>query len=280
MLDNTQKYELKNLAVKIRMGAVHAIAKAVLPAGHIGGAMSIAEVLAVLYGKEMDTDPADPKKFDRDTLVLSKGHTAPALYAVLAEKGFFPREWLDTMNYGGTNLPSHVDRLKVPGVDATAGSLGQGLSIALGIALANRIAGCDRYSYCIVGDGESQEGQVWEAAMYAAHEKVDHLIAFVDWNKKQLDGDLSEVCDMGSFEEKFRAFGWFAQTVDGHDVEQIDDAIQRAKAQSGKPSVIVLDTVKGKDALDIETLKYNHVAPIGPEKYDQLMAHFQSELVS
>lgn len=278
MLNTIQKKELNNLAVKIRMNAVHAIAKAILPAGHIGGAMSIAEVLAVLYGVEMDVDPKEPGKFERDTLVLSKGHTAPALYGVLAEKGFFPKDWLDTMNFGGTNLPSHVDRLKVPGVDATAGSLGQGLSIALGIALANRIVGCEKYSYCIVGDGEAQEGQVWEAAMYAAHQKADHLIAFIDWNKKQLDGDLTEICDMMDFEDKFRSFGWHAQTVNGHDVEAIYDAIENAKTMQGKPSVIVLDTVKGKDALDIETMKYNHVAPIDGEKYKQLMAHFERKL--
>lgn len=198
------------------LGAVRAIAESVAHAGHLGGSMSIAEVLTVLYGEVMHIDPKHPKRQDRDTLVLSKGHSAPGLYGVLAATSFFSDDLLSTMNYGGTNLPSHADILKVPGVDATAGSLGQGLSIAVGMAMANRLTECSRYAYCIIGDGESQEGQIWEAAMYAAHQNLDHLITFMDYNKKQLDGYVDDICSLGNPAEKFKAFGRNVWSVDGH----------------------------------------------------------------
>lgn len=278
MLNEERVAELNRLAAKIRLGAVRAIAESVVHAGHLGGSMSIAEVLAVLYGEIMYVDPTDPHKADRDTLVLSKGHSAPGLYGALAAKGFISEDVLSTMNYGGTQLPSHADMLKVPGIDATAGSLGQGLSIAVGIALANRLLDCKRYSYCIIGDGESQEGQIWEAALYAAQQKADHVIAFLDYNKKQLDGYVDDICSLGDPAGKFKAFGWDVQTVDGHNVAEIYDAVIAAKSQTGKPSMIVLNTVKGKDALEFENAVYNHAGPIFPEFYERLKAHFQTKI--
>lgn len=278
MLEKEKIVELNKFAAKIRLGAVRAIAESVVHAGHLGGSMSIAEVLAVLYGEVMDVDSKEPKKQMRDTLVLSKGHSAPGLYGALAAKGYFSEDVLSTMNYGGTNLPSHADMLKVPGVDATAGSLGQGLSIAVGIAIANRLIDCDKYSYCIIGDGESQEGQIWEAAMYAAQQNLDHLVGFLDYNKKQLDGYVDDICSLGDPAEKFKAFGWNVWAVDGHDVEQIYDAIVAAKDSKGKPSMIILNTIKGKDALDFENVTYNHAGPVLPDFYERLKAHFQAKI--
>lgn len=278
MLTPEQVNAFQKLAAKIRMGAIRAIAESDGHSGHLGGSMSICDLLAVLYGGVMDVDPKQPQKFDRDTFVLSKGHTAPALYGALAAAGFFPGDVLSTMNYGGTSLPSHADRLKVPGVDVTAGSLGQGLSIAVGITLANQIAGCDKYTYCVIGDGEAQEGQIWEAAMYAAHRKLDHLITFIDFNKKQLDGYVKDVCDLGNPDEKFQAFGWYVQRINGHDMEQIYDATTNAKAHKGQPSFIVLDTIKGKDALEFEEMMFNHAVPVSVEQYESLKHHFSAEL--
>lgn len=278
MLNEEKVMELNRLAAKIRLNAVRAIAESVAHAGHLGGSMSIAEVLAVLYGEVMNIDPKKPKKYDRDTLILSKGHSAPGLYGALAATGFFDEELLSTMNYGGTNLPSHADMQKVPGVDATAGSLGQGLSIALGIALANRLTECDKYSYCIIGDGEAQEGQIWEAAMYAAQQNLSHLIAFLDYNKKQLDGFVDDICSLGNPEEKFKAFGWNVWMVDGHDVKKIYEAVSEARQSREKPSMIILNTIKGKDALEFENVLYNHAGPITPEFYEALKTYFQKKI--
>jgi transketolase len=228
--------------------------------GHIGGALSIVEALAVLYWKELKADPAAPRAADRDRLVLSKGHAGPALYSALALRGFFPEEWLHTLNKGGTNLPSHCDRNRTPGIDMTTGSLGQGISAACGIALANRIDGRKVFTFAIIGDGESDEGQVWEAAMFAAHNRLDHLVAFTDNNRMQIDGSTAEIMNLDAagsdFVAKWKAFGWESERVDGHDVAAIDAAVVRAKARAeaalagspGKPTMIVLDTVKGKGA--------------------------------
>ena len=214
-------------------------------AGHIGGAMSIVETLAVLYGSEMRCDPSNPNWEGRDRLVLSKGHAGPALYATLSLKGFFPKEMLSELNQGGGRLPSHVDRNKTPGVDMTTGALGQGISAAIGMALGCRMNKSDSLTYLIVGDGECNEGQIWEGAMFAAAHKLDNLITFVDWNKQQLDGFTKDVLDMGDIGDKFRSFGWFVQTVNGHDIDEILNAVVAAKAHKGSPSVIVLDTIKG-----------------------------------
>ncbi len=230
--------------------------------GHVGGAMSIIETLAVLYGSEMHIDPKNPGLETRDKFVMSKGHAGPSLYATLALKGYFPLENLMTLNQGGTTLPSHCDRLKTPGVDMTTGSLGQGISTAIGLALGDRLMGRkDCYTYLMLGDGECNEGQVWEGAMFAAHYKLDHLIAFVDLNKQQLDGKTDDVMYMGDMVEKFTAFGWNTVKVDGHNVDAIKDAIDAAKAQSGKPSMIILDTVKGHGCLLAESMfPCHHIA--------------------
>ena len=215
--------------------------------GHVGGSLSIADVLAVLYEKHMDVDPRDPKRANRDCLVLSKGHAGPAWYATLALKGFFPLEWLDTLNKLGTRLPSHANINLTPGVDMTAGSLGQGLSCACGLALGKKLCGDNHTVYVICGDGELQEGQNWEGAMFAAAKGLDNVIVFVDNNKLQIDGPTADVCAIEDIAAKFDAFGFTTVRIDGHDHKAIDKAITKAKKdRHGRPHCIVLDTVKGK----------------------------------
>lgn len=213
--------------------------------GHIGGAMSVVETLAVLYGEVMNYDPKNPAMPDRDWLVMSKGHAGPALYACLALKGFFPTDMLLELNQGGGRLPSHCDRLKTPGIDMTTGSLGQGISTAIGVALGNRLDERANTVYFILGDGECNEGQVWEGAMLAPHLKLDNLVGFVDLNKQQLDGLTDEVLNMGDMEKKWNSFGWNTVKVNGHDVGEIYEAVMSAKSVKGKPTMIILDTVKG-----------------------------------
>ena len=255
-MENKKKKELEIFAAQIRLETFKELAT--LGFGHVGGAMSIADVLAVLYGDVMNIDPNNKDWEERDYFSLSKGHAGPALYATLALKGFFPTEMLKTLNQNGTKLPSHCSRAHTPGVDLTTGSLGQGISTAVGTALASRVLGGENYAYCIVGDGECDEGQVWEAALFAAHQKLDNFVLFVDANKKQLDGDVADICDLNSIEEKFRAFNWHVQSVDGHDVGEIGDAVELAKAWKGQPSVIVLNTVKGKGCELAEKVAFNH----------------------
>ncbi len=237
--------------------------------GHVGGSLSIVDLLAVLYSKHMHVDPADPKMDDRDKLVLSKGHAGPALYATLALKGFFPMEWLDTLNKLGTRLPSHVNVNLTPGVDMTAGSLGQGLSAACGIAIADKLKGVDRYVYVITGDGELQEGQNWEGAMFAAQKRLDHVIVFVDNNKLQIDGATQNIINVEDIEAKFAAFGFDTQRVDGKDLEALDRAIVQAKsAHNGKPQCIVMETVKGKGVSFYETMGAGvHSTTVTDEQY-------------
>lgn len=256
--------EMKRLSADIRIETIREIAEAGF--GHIGGSASIADVLSVLYSGVMNVDSKNPTWENRDWLVLSKGHCAPALYAVLALKGFFPMDWLKTLNKGGTNLPSHADRLRVPGVDMSTGSLGQGISAAVGVALANKLLGRNSYTYCIVGDGECNEGQVWEACESASHYKLDHFINFVDWNKKQLDGRLEQICNPISLENKFKAFGFDVQTVKGYDVEEIYNAIMIAKNNTGKPQCIILDTIKGLGVKLAEEQDFNHYLTFNHEK--------------
>lgn len=226
--------------------------------GHVGGSMSIAELLAVLYFSQMTVDPGRPNLKDRDRLVLSKGHCGPALYSTLALRGYFPRDWLETLNRGGGRLPLHCDMNKTPGVDLTTGSLGLGLSAGLGAALGNRIQGIAAWTYVILGDGELDEGQVWEAAMSAAQFRADRLIVFVDYNKMQIDGTTREVMDLGDIAGKWQSFGWHVQRVGGHDTAALNDAVEAAKAAQGLPSVIILDTVKGKDVFFAEGLVASH----------------------
>lgn len=259
--------EMRRLSADIRIWTLRELAEAGF--GHIGGSASLADVLAVLYGGVMKIDPENPKWEDRDWFVLSKGHCAPALYATLALKGFFPMDWLKTLNKGGTNLPSHADRLKVPGVDMSTGSLGQGISAAVGIAYANRQQGKDSWTYCVLGDGECNEGQVWEACQTANQFKLDHLVLFVDWNKKQLDGTVEAINDPVNLEEKFRAFGFDATTVKGYDVGEIYEAIEKAKANPGKPHCIVLDTYKGLGIDFAEPVEFNHYLTFGPEEAEE-----------
>ncbi|MHB1419710.1 MAG: transketolase [Bacillota bacterium] len=247
---------MRRLSADIRIETIKALTEAGF--GHIGGSASIADVLAVLYGGVMNIDPKNQTWENRDWLILSKGHCGPALYAALALKGYFPMDWLKTVNQPGTRLPSHCDRLKTPGIDMTTGSLGQGMSSAVGIALSNRMRGKDSYTYCILGDGEIQEGQVWEGAQTAAHFELDHFILFVDSNKKQLDGRIFEINKPFDVEEKFRAFGFHVQTVKGYDVNEIYNGIERAKAIEGQPSVIILDTFKGLGVSFAERVEFNH----------------------
>ena len=256
MLDEKQIKELTAKAVEIRALTLDALGY--LGVGHIGGCMSLVEVLTLLYYRHMKIDPKNPRKRDRDQLVVSKGHAGPTLYSILADKGFFPIEKLHTLNKGGTDLPSHCDRNLTPGIDMTTGSLGQGLSAAIGIALGNRLDGIQSTVFAIIGDGESNEGQVWEAAQAAAQFRLKHLIAFTDYNKLQLDGFMYEIMDIEDITSKWVSFGWFVQRVNGHDFGQMDLAIERAKAEPFRPSMIVLDTIKGKGVDFAENLVTNH----------------------
>ena len=246
--------------------------------GHAGGALSAADVMAVLYGDVMKIDPKDPMWEERDRFVLSKGHAGPALYATLALKGYFPIEILETLNQNGTTLPSHPDRNKTPGVDMSTGSLGQGFSQAAGLAMGFKLLGRPNKVYCIVGDGECNEGQVWEAALFAGHRELDNLVLFIDVNNKQLDGYTDEICKMGDFTDKFRAFGWDTQCIDGHDVGEIAEAIENSKAVTDKPSAIVLNTVKGKGAAFIEEMYLNHHINLEPDDVDGAIAELEKVL--
>lgn len=229
--------------------------------GHIGGAMSVVEILAVLYNDVMRYDAQNPKKEDRDRLVMSKGHAGVALYSALSLKGFFPKETLKTVNKNGTILPSHCDMNLTPGVDMSTGSLGQGASTALGLALGQKMRGFEANTFLIIGDGECNEGQVWESVMLAAHKKVSNLVIFCDYNKQQLDGYTKNVLDMGGLEkfaDKFTAFGCHTQTVNGHDTDAIKKAIDTALSVKDNVSVIVLDTKKGYGCDFAEDVESNH----------------------
>ena len=216
-----------------------------LGVGHIGGSLSIVELLVVLYNNHMKVDPHNPKLQGRDRLVVSKGHSGPAVYAVLCQMGYFPKSWLETLNKPGTNLPSHCDMNRTPGVDMTTGSLGQGFSCAVGIALASKLKKDGAYIYSIVGDGESQEGQIWESAMFAAHHKLNNLIAFTDRNNLQLDGKTEDICKIEPLDKKWKSFGFNVITVqNGNSCSEVDEAIKKAKI-STSPTMIILNTVKG-----------------------------------
>lgn len=246
----------KQFAARIRLETVKSIGARGF--GHVGGSLSIVDLLAVLYQQCMNVDPKNPNWDKRDKLVMSKGHAGPALYATLALKGYFPLEMLATLNQPGTKLPSHCDRQLTPGVDMTTGSLGQGVSTAIGLAMAQQLDGASSQTYLIVGDGECNEGQVWEGALFAAQHHLDHLTMFVDYNHKQLDGSTEDVLDLGDIAAKFNAFGWQTWMIDGQDVEEIAKTIEQAKKQKGKPSCIVLNTVKGAGVPAIESIELNH----------------------
>lgn len=242
-MTNEERKALQIAACKVRMGVIESTHGA--KAGHPGGSLSAAEMFAYLYNKEMRIDPADPKWDDRDRFVLSKGHTAPGLYSALAYRGFFPVADLPTLRHIDSYLQGHPNMNTVPGVDMSTGSLGQGFSAANGMALVARRRNLGYRVYSILGDGELQEGQVWEAAMFAAHYGLSNHTAFVDYNHLQIDGDVREVMNPLPIDEKFAAFGWHVQTIDGHDFEQIEQAVLRAERDE-RPSVIICNTVKGK----------------------------------
>jgi transketolase len=270
--------DLERFALQIRLQTMKMLLH--LGFGHAGGALSVVETLAVLYESVMKIDPARPDWPDRDWLVVSKGHAGPAVYATLALKGYFPLEELLTLNQGGTNLPSHCDHNKTVGIDMTTGSLGQGVSSAIGIALGHRIDGRDSNTFLIVGDGELNEGQVWEGAMFAAHHKLDRLIAFVDANKRQLDGYTKDINDLGDIAAKFASFGWETTDVDGADVMAIQQAVLEARRSEGKPKVIVLDTIKGQGVPFVEETLLNHHIVLDKEKAAAAIDELEQRLKS
>lgn len=274
-MDVNQKRELQRRAYEIRKTALETIETA--GSGHIGGSFSIAEILSVLYFKQMNVDVNHPDKRDRDRFVISKGHCSPAVYATLALKGFFPVEHLKTFRKFDSDLSGHVE-IHVPGVDMSTGSLGQGLSVALGMAMYGKTNQLGNRVFCIMGDGEIQEGQIWEAAMAAAHFKADNLIAFVDNNKLQLDGPLTEVMSPYPIGEKFKAFGWNVIEVDGSDVEQIDSAITLGTLTVGKPTVIVADTIKGKGVSVFENQVRFHGGRPTAEEFATAYAELDAKL--
>ena len=239
-----KELKLKRLANNVRFGIIESFYNAAC--GHPGGSLSIADIITYLYFEEMNIDPKNPKAEGRDRFVLSKGHTAPALYSVLAERGYFDKEELKTLRKTDSRLQGHPDMKGIPGVDMSSGSLGLGISAACGMALSAKAYGNDYRVYTIVGDGESEEGQVWEAAMFAAHYKLDNLVAVVDWNGLQIDGPVTEVMNPTPHDEKFRAFGWHVITIDGHNFAEIEAAFEEAKTVKGKPTVIIARSVKGK----------------------------------
>lgn len=243
-MEKTKITELKKHATNVRINAISAVHAA--KSGHPGGSLSIADVLTLLYFEVLNVNPENPKDENRDRFVLSKGHCSPALYSVLAERGFFPKEDLITFRKTGSYLQGHPDMKSVPGVDMSSGSLGQGISAANGMALAGKIDKKDYRVYAILGDGEIQEGQVWEALMYASHYKLDNLTAFVDFNGLQIDGNIADVMSPLPIDEKFKAFGWNVLVCDGHNFEEMLNAINEAKNTKGKPTVIILKTIKGK----------------------------------
>lgn len=272
-VEDTRK--LKAFACGIRIAAIEAIHA--IGQGHIGGALSMADTLAVLYGREMRYDPKNPGWPDRDKFVCSKGHAGPAVYGTLALLGFFPYEQLKTMNRPHTNLPSHCDRNKTPGVDMTTGSLGQGTSLAAGMALGDKLKGRPSRVFLMVGDGESNEGQVWEAFAFAAAKKLGNLVVMLDWNKRQLDGWTNDVYPMGDYVKKFEAFGFDTVKVDGNDVDAVAAALERTRAGGDKPYAIVLDTVKGAGVAEVAETAMNHSMPVSDEQYERWTAQLRAE---
>ena len=274
MLDINLKKELERLALEIRIGAVEEFKARGF--GHIGGALSVADALAVLYGAVMNVDPKNPLWEDRDKLVCSKGHAGPAVYAALAIKGFFPYEELKTLNQPGKNLPSHCDRKKTPGIDMTTGSLGQGTSLAVGMALGDRLKGRPGRTYLIVGDGELNEGQAWEAAMFSAAKKVTNLVWLIDHNKKQLDGYTQDILDSGNLRLKFEAFGFDAVSIDGNNLEQLYMTL--SKDVQDKPLAVIMHTTKGKGIEEVEETMANHSMAMTEETYDRWLWELKRQL--
>lgn len=275
-MDKKRVRELKIIANKIRKNALTAVYSA--SSGHPGGSLSIADVLSVLYFEVMNVDPKDPKAENRDRFVLSKGHCAPALYGTLAERGFFPVADCATFRKADSYLQGHPDMKGVPGVDMSTGSLGQGICAANGMALAGKIDNKDYRVYSVLGDGELEEGQVWEAAMFAAHYKLDNLTAFVDNNGLQIDGDISKVMSPLPIDEKFKAFNWHVIVTDAHDPEKLYDAICEAKTVKGKPTVIIMKSIKGKGVSFMENQAGWHGTAPNEEQYNQAIAELDAQI--
>ena len=271
-----EKQQLKIAACKVRMGIVDSTHSA--KAGHPGGSLSATEMFTYLYFKEMNIDPKNPKWEDRDRFVLSKGHTAPGLYSTLAHRGFFPVEDLLTLRKIGSYLQGHPNMNMVPGVDMSTGSLGQGISVAAGMALALKHQGKSQRVYTLLGDGEIQEGQVWEACMLAAHYKLDNFCAIVDNNGLQIDGDVAKVMSPYPIDEKLKAFGFYVQVIDGHDFDQIEAAFAQAKTVKGKPFAIVMKTTKGKGvSFMLDQAGWHGKAP-NDEEYEIAMKELSAQL--
>ena len=277
-MEQKELARLKKGAAEIRLGILagtHAAAS-----GHPGGSLSIAEIMSYLYLKELRVDPNDPKNPDRDRFVMSKGHCAPALYAALALRGFFPMEEMKGLRHIDSMLQGHPDMNGIPGVDMSTGSLGLGISAACGMALAGKTDGKDYRVYTVVGDGESEEGQVWEAAMFAAHYKLDNLCVILDWNGLQIDGPVTEVMNPTPHDKKFEAFGFHVISVDAHDLEALDAAFAEAKTVKGKPTAIIAKSTKGKGVSFMENeVEWHGVAP-NDEQYEKAVAEVKVAMAS
>lgn len=277
-MERAEKLNLQKTATRIRLGIIEGTFHA--KSGHPGGSLSIADTLTYLYWKEMNIDPANPKMEGRDRLVLSKGHTAPALYAALAERGFFPVEELATLRHIGSRLQGHPNMNDTPGVEMSTGSLGQGISTACGMALAAKLKNEDSRVYTILGDGEIEEGQVWEAAMFAAHYKLDNLVAVIDNNNLQIDGPITEVMSSYPITDKFTAFGWNVIAIDAHDFDQIEAAFKAAREVKGKPTAIIQKSVKGKGVSFMENQVSWHGTAPNAEQYEQAKAELNAALAA
>lgn len=275
-MDNAEKLQLQILACKSRMGAIIGTYNA--KSGHPGGSLSAADIYTYLYFKEMNVDPTNPKMADRDRFVLSKGHCCPSLYAALALKGYFEYDELKSLRHVGAMLQGHPDMKGTPGIDMSSGSLGQGVSAACGMALAGKMDNKDYRVYTLLGDGECEEGQVWEAAMFAAHHKLDNVCFIVDLNGLQIDGTVAEIGGIEPMDEKFAAFGFNVIKADGHDFDQIEKAFDNAKSVKGKPSVILATTVKGKGVSFMENQVGWHGTAPNKEQYEQAMAELNAAL--
>ena len=267
------KLELQKVANEVRKGIITSVHAA--KAGHPGGSLSAADIFTYLYFEEMNVDPKDPKKADRDRFVLSKGHTAPGLYSALAQKGYFPVEDLETLRHLGSYLQGHPDMKHIPGVDMSSGSLGQGISAAVGMAIAGKMYNADYRVYTLLGDGEIQEGQVWEASMMAGFRKLDNLVVIVDNNNLQIDGAIDEVCSPYPIDKKFEAFNFHVINIDGNDFDQIDAAFKEARATKGMPTAIIAHTVKGKGVSFMENQVGWHGTAPNDEQYAVAMEELE-----
>ncbi len=275
-MNSSLKTDLQKAAISIRKSVIEGTFNA--KSGHPGGSLSIADIMAYLYMHKMNVDPKNPQMPNRDRFVLSKGHTAPALYGALALRGFFPQEEIKTLRKADSKLQGHPSMHMTPGVDMSTGSLGQGISVAVGMALGAKLSETGNRVYTVLGDGEIEEGQVWEAAMFAAAKKLDNLVAVIDNNNLQIDGTIEEVNSPYPIDEKFEAFGWNVVCIDGHNFDEIDDAFSKADACKGKPTAIIAKTVKGKGVSFMENQCGWHGKAPNAEQYEQAMAELDSAL--